>query len=179
MTLYPDCKGLNARLIITVDIKVPGYNSYSLDALIDTWSTCSCAWFGAILECYSKPIQTYFPTINKTKIPIKGFAPDFPLFFNVIKTFVNLYKYDIGSDIFLGHGFVNKYFPMTIGTNQVTFIVQGKNITIPNKESYENKVQDKIANVDELELSIEKLARLKKIVRHANLHGLEIIHYIK
>jgi cell division protein FtsL len=68
---------------------------------------------------------------------------------------------------------------MTIGTNQVTFIVQGKNISIPNKESYENKVQDKIANVDELELSIEKLDRLKKIVRHANLHGLEIIHDIK
>ena len=112
-------------------------------------------------------------------MPIKGFAPDFPLFLNVIKTFVNLYKYDIGSDIFLGHGFVNKYFPMTIGTNQVTFIVQGKNISIPNKESYENKFQDKIANVDELELSIEKLDRLKKIPRHANLHGLEIIHDIK
>jgi hypothetical protein len=82
---------------------------------------------------------------------------------NGIKTSVNLYNFDIGSDILLGHDFVNKYFPMTIGTNQVTFTVQGKIITIPNKESYENKVQDKITNVDELELSIEKLARLKKI----------------
>jgi hypothetical protein len=36
MTLYPDCKGLNDRIIITVDIKVPRYNSYSLDAQIDT-----------------------------------------------------------------------------------------------------------------------------------------------
>jgi hypothetical protein len=85
MTLYPDCKGLNDRIIITVDIKVPGYNSYSLDAQIDTGAMCSCARFGAIPEYYWKPIQTYFTTVNKTKMPIKGFAPDFPLFLNGLK----------------------------------------------------------------------------------------------
>jgi hypothetical protein len=35
-TLCPHCKGLNDMIFIIVDIKVPGYNSYSLDAQIDT-----------------------------------------------------------------------------------------------------------------------------------------------
>jgi hypothetical protein len=32
---------------------------------------------------------------------------------------------------------------------------------------------------DEIKLSVEKSFRLNKIVKHANLHGLEIIHDIK
>lgn len=50
MTLYPDCKGFSDRLIITVDIKVSGYNLYSLDAQLDIGAMCSCARFGAIPE---------------------------------------------------------------------------------------------------------------------------------
>jgi hypothetical protein len=57
---------------------------------------------------------------------IKGFAPYFPLYLNGVKTTVNLYNFDTGSDILLGHDFVNKYLPMTVGTNEVTFTVQGK-----------------------------------------------------
>jgi hypothetical protein len=71
MTLYPDCKGFNDRLIITIDIKVSGYNPYSLDAQLDTRAMCSCARFGAIPEYYWKPIQTYLQLLTKQKCQSK------------------------------------------------------------------------------------------------------------
>jgi hypothetical protein len=40
----------------------------------------SCDKYGAIPKYYWNPIHTYFTVVNKTKIPIKGFAPDFPLY---------------------------------------------------------------------------------------------------
>jgi hypothetical protein len=36
MTLNHECKGFDDRLVIYVDIKVPIYNQYSLDAQCDT-----------------------------------------------------------------------------------------------------------------------------------------------
>jgi hypothetical protein len=59
------------------------------------------------------------------------------------------------------------------------FNIQGKSITIPSKKSYENKVQDIITIYDEVELSIDKLAKIKKIVRHDEMHGLKVIHDTK
>jgi len=66
----------------------------------------------------------YFTSVNKNKIPIKGFDPDFPLLLNRIKNFVNLYNFYTGFDIFLGHGFVNKYFSMTIGTKPTKKVME-------------------------------------------------------
>jgi hypothetical protein len=140
MTLYHGCKGFNDRLIITIYIKLSGYNPYSLDAQLDTREMFSCARFGAITEYYWKPIQTFLIVLNKIKIPIKGFAPYFPLYMNGVKTIVNLYNFDTGSDILLGHDFANKYLPMTVGPTEVTFTVQGKSIMTPSKESNENRV---------------------------------------
>lgn len=110
---------------------------------------------------------------------IKGFAHDFPLHLNEVKTTVNLYNFDTGSDIFLEHDYLNRYLPMTVRTNEVTFTVHGKSVTVQSKEAYENKVQDRMPNTNEIELFVEKLARLKTIIRHADIHGLEIIQDIK
>jgi hypothetical protein len=67
----------------------------------------SCAKYGAIIEYYWHPIQIYFTIVNKTRIPIRSFSPDFPLYINRVKTTVNVYAFDIESDILLGHDFVN------------------------------------------------------------------------
>lgn len=67
--------GLEDRLVISVDIKVAGYLTYTLDAQLDTGAINSCAKHGAIPSYYWQPIDIVFRAVNKTEIKIKSFAP--------------------------------------------------------------------------------------------------------
>jgi hypothetical protein len=109
-----------------------------LDAQLDTGAMHSCAKFDAIPELNWQPVHISFTIVNKTNIPIKGFALDFLLFLNGLKTTVNSYCFYIGSHILLDYDYVNKYIPMIIGHGIVKFTVQGKEVTLPRKKIYES-----------------------------------------
>lgn len=76
---FKQINGFEDRLVISMDIKVSGYLTYTLDAQLDTGAMNSCAKHGAIPSYYWQPINIDFRAVNKTKIKIQSFALDFPI----------------------------------------------------------------------------------------------------
>lgn len=72
-------KGLDDRIVISVDIKPSGYQTYSLDAQVDTGAMNSCAKFGAIPGYYWQNTNLDFRAVNNTLMKIEKICPDFPL----------------------------------------------------------------------------------------------------
>jgi hypothetical protein len=133
-------KGLDDRLVISVNIRVQGYLQYSLDAQLDTGAMNSCAKHGAIPSYYWQPIDISFRAVNKTELKIQYIAPDFPIYLQEEKVSVNLYCFDTGADILLGQDFVNKCLPMMIGKDFVQFTVFGKDLKLSSKSTYETRI---------------------------------------
>jgi hypothetical protein len=175
---FKQINGFEDRLVISIDIKVSGYMTYTLDAQLDTGAMNSCAKYGAIPSYYWQPINIAFRAVNKTEIKIQSFAPDFPIIVQGAKVPINLYCFDTGADILLGQDFVNRCLPFTIGSNFVQFTVLGKTISIPSKSSYDTRIGN-TKPLPQVEKSAEKLVRIQKIVNNAEKHGLEIIKDIK
>lgn len=83
-----------------MDIKIPGFKVYTLDAQIDTRDMSSCCKYKAIPAYYWQPTQIQFHVVNKEIMAIHHVAPDFPIMLNDVPTYVTLYSHDIGADIF-------------------------------------------------------------------------------
>jgi hypothetical protein len=133
-------KGLDDRLVISVNIKVSGYLTYTLDAQVDTGAMNSCAKHGAILDYYWQPVDISFRAINKTELKIKHIAPDFPIYIQEEKVPVTFYSFDTGSDILLGQDFANKCLPLTIGNKFVQILINGKTLKVPSKSVFETRI---------------------------------------
>ena len=153
---FKQINGFEDRLVISIDIKVSGYMTYTLDAQLDTGAMNSCAKYGAIPSYYWQPINIAFRAINKTEIKIQSFAPYFPIIVQGDKVTINLYCFDTGADILLGQDFVNRCPPFTIGRNGVQFTILGKTISIPSKSSYDTKIGN-TKPLPQVEKSAEKL----------------------
>jgi hypothetical protein len=177
-SMFKQINGFEDRLVISIDIKVSGYMTYTLDAQLDTGAMNSCEKYGAIPSYYWQPINIAFRAVNKTEIKIQSFAPDFPILIQGTKVAVNLYCFDTGADILLGQDFVNRCLPFTIGNNFVQFTVFGKSISIPSKSCYETRIGT-TKPLPLVEKSAEKLVRIQKIVNNVDKHGLDIIKDIK
>lgn len=175
---FNQINGFEDRLVITVEIKVSGYQSYSLDAQLDTGAMNSCAKHGAIPSYFWQPINIAFRALNKIEIKIQSFAPDFPILIKGVKVPVNLYCFDTGVDVLLGQDFVNRCFPFSIGENFVQFTILNKSISIPSKSSFETKIGP-TKLLPQVERSTEKLAKIQKIVKNADNHGLLAIKDIR
>jgi hypothetical protein len=166
-------KGLDDRIVISVNIKVTGYLQYTLDAQIDTGAMNSCAKHGAIPEYYWQPIIVSFRAVNKTELKINHICPDFPIYIQDQKIPVTFYSFDTGSDILLGQDFVNKCLPLTVGNSFVQLNINGKSLKIPSKTVFESRISDK-ESTKKLENSASSLVKIQKIVTNANKHGLEV-----
>lgn len=168
-----------------MDIKVSGYLQYTLDAQLDTSAMNSCAKYGAIPSYYWQSIDIAFRAVNKTEIIIQSFAPDFPIIIQGAKVAVNIYCFDTGANILLGHDFVNRCLPFTIGSNSIQITILGKPITVPSKSSYESRITVKKSlpliedTLEMIEDTPEKLVRIQKIINNAERHGLEAIKDVK
>jgi hypothetical protein len=171
-------KGIDDRLIISVNIRAAGYLQYTLDAHIDIGAMNSCSKHGAIPEYYWQPIDLSFRAVNKTELKIKHIAPDFPIYIQDQKIPVTFYSFDTGSDILLGQDFVNKCLPMTVGYQFVQLTINGKALKIPSKTVFESRIIEK-ETTKHLEHSASSLVKIQKIVTNANKHGLDIIKEVK
>jgi hypothetical protein len=126
-------KGLDDRIIISVNIRVSGYLQYTLDAQVDTGAMNSCAKHGAIPEYYWQPINLSFRAVNKTELKINHICPDFPIYIQDQKIPVTFYSFDTGSDILLGQDFVNKCLPLTVRHSELQLTINGKIVKTPSK----------------------------------------------
>lgn len=177
-TTHNQLNGFEDRLVIEINIKVSGYLTYTLDAQLDTGAMNSCAKYGAIPSYFWQPIYIAFKAINKTEIKIQSFAPDFPILLKGVRVPVNLCCFDTEANVLLGQDFVNKCLPFTVGESFVHFTVLGKSISISSKSSYESRIRS-TKPIPQIERSIEKLAKIQKIVSNAEKHGLQSIRDIK
>jgi hypothetical protein len=82
-------KGLDDRLVISVNIKVKGYLQYSLDAQVDTGAMNSCAKHGALPEYYWQPVDISFRAVNKTELKIKLHSSRFSILYTGRKSTSN------------------------------------------------------------------------------------------
>jgi hypothetical protein len=59
-SMFKKINGFEDRLVISIDIKVLGYMTYTLDAQLDTGAMNSCEKYGAIPSYYWQPINIDF-----------------------------------------------------------------------------------------------------------------------
>jgi hypothetical protein len=136
-------KGLDDRIVISVDIKTLGYQTYSLDAQVDTGAMNSCAKFGAIPEYYWQNTNLDFRAVNNTLMKIEKICPDFPLYIQNLKVPVTLYSFDTGSDILLGQDFVNKCIPLTVTRDCLILSLYHQKVSVPYKTEFQCRVKTK------------------------------------
>lgn len=171
-------KGLDDRIIISVNIKPSGYLVYTLDAQVDTGDMNSCAKHGAIPSYYWQTTNLAFRAVNKTEMKIEYVCPDFPIYIRDIKVPVTLYSFDTGSDILLGQDFVNKCLPMTVKHSSLILTIANGPVSVPIKHDYVSRVNHNPIQ-KELEQSATSLIKIQKIVKHVENHGAEAIQKIK
>jgi hypothetical protein len=160
-------------MVITVNIKIPGFKVYTLDAQIDTRDMSSCCKYKAIPAYYWQPTQIQFHVVNKEIMAILHVAPDFPIMLNDVPTYVTLYSRDTGADIFLGQDFVKRHMPLIVNIDSLILTIQQNQVKLPLKSSYIMRVTPETPDI--LEDSLQDLTKIQKIVRHADIHGQEFL----
>jgi len=170
-------KGLEDRIIISVDIKPVGYMQYTLDAQVDTGAMNSCAKYGVVPHYYWQNINMSFGAVNKTEMKIEYISPDFPLYIQNQKIPVTLYSFDTGTDILLGQDFVNKCLSMTVSHSLLSLTYNGHTIKVPSKTSYESRIVEKA--LPKLEQSAKSLIKIQKIINNVQNHKSEVLKDIR
>ena len=62
---------------------------------------------------------------------------------------------------------------MTVGRSSITFTVQSQKIEVPVKSNY--MVRIKPDEQDKVEDPIKELSKIQKIIKHAEIHGQEVL----
>jgi hypothetical protein len=88
-------------------------------------------------------------------------------------TYVTLYSLDTGDDILLGQDFVKRHMPLIVNTDSLCLTVQQQQIKLPMKTSYVIHISPDAP--DTIEETLHDLTKIQKIVRHADIHGQEIL----
>lgn len=164
-----EISGIGDRMVILVSIKIPGFKSYQLYAQIDIRAMSSCYKYKAIPAYYWQPTKVHFKVVNKQLMNISYGAPDFPIYISSTIVYVTLYNYDTRFDILLGQDFVKRHMPMIFNKHRITISVQNLKVYVPVKKRYSIRFSPN--NVDTLTEAIEDLSKIKKIVKHVELHA--------
>jgi len=84
-----------------------------------------------------------------------------------------LYSLDTGADILLGQDFVKRHMPLIVNTDSLCLTVQQQQVKLPMKTNYVIRISPDTP--DTIEEDLQDLAKIQKIVRHADIHGQEIL----
>lgn len=93
-----------------------------------------------------------------------------------VATSVNLYSFDIHSDVLLGHDFVRRHLPLVVDSKHISLDIQLSIVNIASRSNYVNRVAN--LALDIVECSLDRLAKINKVIRNVELQGPKYIKEI-